>query len=487
MSGEPIDVSHHLSALARARPVSPLKGLFKYWGKPGLLNLAGGLPSAAYFPFADLSANALQADSFPIKPTQESSFSWFWKLLWWGQGEDALQYGMAAGLPQLQKIIKEFSAKVYQPAYDNYAVLLHAGNTDAWSKVVTTLCNPGEGVLVSKWTYPSAMATMQPHNIRPIPVDTDAQGMRSDSLRAILTEWDEAARGMPRPHVIYAVPIGENPTGTTAGIPRRKEIYQICVEFGTDFRSSRTILCEDDPYWALQEGEYVPKAERKDNPLFAADEESRFIASLQPSYLKFDYQGRVIRMDTFSKTIAPGARLGWYTCHPTFAERLERASETSTQAPCGFGQSLITAVLIQWKYEGFIRWLMGLRLQYTLRRDCLVDNLAEEFHLTSAPGTGIWEGAECFTGYAKPRRSVNGYFNEKLPVKVHFEHHPAFAAKRMTAADLEMKLLEELAEAGVLFVPGAYFWATGDYADPTAGHFRISFSDASVRLIDFLH
>lgn len=61
---------------------------------------------------------------------------------------------MSSGIPQLQKIVKEFSDKVYQPAYGNYVTLLHAGNTDAWSKVVITICNPGDGVLVSKWTYP---------------------------------------------------------------------------------------------------------------------------------------------------------------------------------------------------------------------------------------------------------------------------------------------------------------------------------------------
>lgn len=63
-----------------------------------------------------------------------------------------------------------------------------------------------------------------------------------------------------------------------------------------------------------------------------------FIDSLAPSFLKFDYQGRVVRLDSFSKTIAPGSRLGWFTCNPVFAERFERQAETSTQNPCGFGQ-----------------------------------------------------------------------------------------------------------------------------------------------------
>ncbi|KAJ6569919.1 pyridoxal phosphate-dependent transferase [Mycena sp. CBHHK59/15] len=238
---EAIDLSHHLSGLSRARQTSPLKGLQKYWGKPGLISLAGGLPSPAYFPFATISGEVLASNSFPLESTQESSsLSWLWKLL--GAAKEktttvtvlkypALQYGMSSGLPQLQKIVTEFTDKVFQPGFENYKTLLHAGNTDAWNKVVTTLCNPGEGVLVSKWTYPSAMASMQPYGIKPVPVDIDGQGMMSGALRNILTEWDETVRGMPRPHVIYAVPIGENPTGTTTEIARKKEIYQICVEF----------------------------------------------------------------------------------------------------------------------------------------------------------------------------------------------------------------------------------------------------------------
>ena len=52
----------------------------------------------------------------------------------------------------------EFTSKVYKPGYKNFATLVHAGNTDGWGKAVTTLCNPGEGVLTEEWTYPSAMA-----------------------------------------------------------------------------------------------------------------------------------------------------------------------------------------------------------------------------------------------------------------------------------------------------------------------------------------
>ncbi|KAF7301640.1 Aminotran-1-2 domain-containing protein [Mycena indigotica] len=495
-----VELRHHLSEVAKARATSPLKGLQKYLNKPGLLSLAGGLPAPDYFPFADVSANILVPNSFPSTTSGESNFSWIWKLFgakekttaitipkYARRPEDlnlatALQYGLSSGLPQLQKLVENFSKRVYDPAYNDCVTMLHAGNTDAWNKAVLTLCNPGEGVLVSKWTYPSAMASMTPYNIRPVPVDIDGQGMRSDALRTVLTEWDEDARGMPRPHVIYAVPIGENPTGTTTGLQRKKEIYQLCVEFDI-------ILVEDDPYFVLQEGPYLPKEQRKPG---SPQTDEEFIASLEPSYLKIDYQGRVIRLDTFSKTMAPGCRLGWYTCNAMFAERLERAAETSTQAPCGFSQSLVASTLIQWGEAGYMRWLKGLRVQYTLRRDFLVDCFANEFQLITTSGTDMWAGCQVFNGSVKPK-STTHFFNEKVPLstpifsfvpptsgmfvwlKVHFTEHPAYST--LGVKELETKLFIEFAEAGLLIGPGAMFNPTNEWSNVTSGHYRVSFSN----------
>jgi aromatic amino acid aminotransferase I len=61
-----------------------------------------------------------------------------------------------------------------------------------------TLCNPGEGVLCEEWTYPSAMASMIPYNIKPVAVAMDGLGMKSDDLENLLSQWDPVSRQMPR-------------------------------------------------------------------------------------------------------------------------------------------------------------------------------------------------------------------------------------------------------------------------------------------------
>ncbi|KAJ3014187.1 hypothetical protein NUW54_g1370 [Trametes sanguinea] len=179
-----IDLSHHLSDLSRARATSPLKGLARYFGRPGLISLAGGtsfLPTTSSYdacmeendhsnvlviskacparttsrlpPFPEMVGVVVRRSLFGTATEQapsESSLSWLWKLFGSNRKEKtssitipkfpahpddvnlatALQYGTATGLPQLQKFINDFVKKVYQPAYEDWTTLVQTGNTD---------------------------------------------------------------------------------------------------------------------------------------------------------------------------------------------------------------------------------------------------------------------------------------------------------------------------------------------------------------------
>ncbi|KAG0709595.1 pyridoxal phosphate-dependent transferase [Suillus ampliporus] len=527
-----IDLSHHLSELSKARTTSPLKGLQKFFTQPGILSLAGGLPSPAYFPVSDISANVLVPESFALAPTESSaSFSWLWKLFVSKEKTQgvtipkyptvdgdinlatSLQYSAAVAQGQLQVFLKHFISEVYQPAFEDWTVLVDTGNTDGWARAVATLCNPGEGVLCEEWTYPSAMASMMPANIKPVPVAMDGLGMKSDALEDLLSQWDPVSRQMPRPHVMYIVPVGQNPSGSTMSVARKKQIYDICVKYDV-------IIVEDDPYYFLQLGTYVSRDDRSPGVTPSgrpsANESKRWVSTLIPSFLNFDYEGRVIRLDTFSKvshiiyisvlslverpfwqTIAPGSRLGWFTCSPFFAERLERQGETTTQAPCGFGQAIVAKILTHWTYDGYIRWLRGLRTEYQQRRDFFIDCLAEEFHLQAVPAiAGVWQGCIVYQASSKVKKSNS--ITEKYPIqnrtmfsfvppvagmfvwmRLHLEQHPSFTPEDEDT--LEIKLWTKLAKNGVLFGPGWMFAANlmaQTSGNTDSGHFRISYSNA---------
>jgi aromatic amino acid aminotransferase I len=185
-----LDHSHHLSELAVRRGVSPLKGLFKYVGKPGMLILAGGgsrprlkwivldvpreyqayrlrttslspryrpRPSplcVVLFIWCIRTPFDIVQDSFGTSTSKASSesTSWFWKLLGFGSSKErtteitipkyptelgqvnlatSLQYGAATGIVQLQSFFNDFTGKVFQPAYDDWTTKVHTGNTDA--------------------------------------------------------------------------------------------------------------------------------------------------------------------------------------------------------------------------------------------------------------------------------------------------------------------------------------------------------------------
>jgi len=76
-----------------------------------------------------------------------------------------------------------------------------------WSRIAKLLLNPGDTLLVGEWTYPSALLTGRPLEIRWKAVPMDSQGMRPDSLRAILIGWDVERDG-PRCVRAWNLPFG---------------------------------------------------------------------------------------------------------------------------------------------------------------------------------------------------------------------------------------------------------------------------------------
>lgn len=120
--------------------------------------------------------------------------------------------------------------------------------------------------------------------------------------------------------------MGHNPTSGVLSLERRRAIYELCCEYDV-------LIVEDDPYWYLQFPSAV-KGEARSRGLPEPDVEMpvkpakssgyEFLDSLVQSYLSIDVEGRVLRLDTFSKTVAPGCRLGFITAQPAFIEMLER-------------------------------------------------------------------------------------------------------------------------------------------------------------------
>lgn len=123
---------------------------------------------------------------------------------------------------------------------------------------------------------------------------------------------------------------------------------------------------EDEPYYYLQLPPYTPGGSSSNTAV-------KFSA-LIPSYLSLDVDGRVLRLDSLSKVLAPGSRTGWVTASQQVIEKFIRQNEVSSQHPSGFSQAIIYKLLNHhWGHLGFFQWLEKIQTEYTWRRDTFLD------------------------------------------------------------------------------------------------------------------
>ncbi|KAI1850001.1 hypothetical protein JX266_004380 [Neoarthrinium moseri] len=480
-----IDLTHHLNVLSRSRHPSPLKDIIKFMGYDGMISLAGGLPHPSLFPIHDASFTVSDpggSDSqSTIKLDNKGASS---QLL-----SAFLQYGNCTGNGELRKRCLDFTRKIHKPAYKDYEILLHPGNTNAWSKVVGLLCEKGDYILCESYTYPSSQALWIPNGNLAAPIAMDEEGILDTALEEALATWEHVHPGTKRPHVLYLVSVGSNPTGVTMGTERRCRIYDICVKYDI-------IIVEDDPYYFIQYPDLSSTAESEPYRLLPNDD---FVSSLVPSFLRFDRQGRVIRLESFSKTLAPGLRLGYFVANPRFTERLLRATEVETQDPSGLSQAVVLALLERWTTDGYVSWLQSLRLEYQRRRDCMVAAIRDNFDLVPASefpdlrAQGLVAAARAAEGSARiPVFSfvtpTGGMF---IWTKFYFSQNPQYQALKRGGAESDpeqafaSKLWAQFAEELVLLTPGSYYhpWQGPDKtstsargADPDTSHFRLTFA-----------
>lgn len=248
-------------------------------------------------------------------------------------------------------------------------------------------------------------------------------------------------------------------------VERKKEIYAVCSKYDV-------IIVEDEPYWYLQfPSAAEEEAKSRGLPAPAPPQQPykpsrssgyEFLDSLTPSFLSLDIDGRVVRLDTFSKTVAPGCRLGWITAQPALIERIERISEVTTQQPSGFVQGLIAELVLGsphqqqqqarsafarlrtpreqaafkgWDMSGWVRWLEGLRGMYERRMARMCRVLDQGARLVTAspvradpdPDSEWSPLAVSSTPLYSYRWPRGGMF---IWLRVHFEAHPLWQVPR---------------------------------------------------------
>ncbi len=373
---------------------SAVRELLKLTEQPDVISFAGGLPAPEVFP-----TERFEAAMRTVMQTL---------------GARALQYSTTEGYRPLRELIAERSSR-YGIRVEPDNVLITNGSQQALDLIGKVFLNPGDHVMVERPTYLGALQAWNAYQTEYITADTDLDGYVVESVR------DRMRCG---PKFVYALPNFQNPSGITLSLERRRALLEVADHYGVP-------ILEDDPYGQLRyEGEHLPS-------IVTLDSQFRSTNGTQ-------YSGNVIYLSTFSKTLAPGVRLGWIIAPVEVIQKLVQAKQ---------GADLHTGTLNQMlAYEvasgGFLdQHVKHIRAVYRERRDAMLDALQRHF-----PDGVTW---------TRPQGGLFLWltFPEGMD-----------AAEILTAAVARK----------VAFVPGTSFFADGGGRNTA----RLNFSNASPELIE---
>ena len=320
-TGAPQNLEERFANRAAHMKPSEIRSLFAVASRPEIVSLAGGMPNLSAFPMS-MMADVVQ------------------KLVL-TNGAEALQYGSGQGHPKLRDQICDVMALEGIRANPD-DVLVTTGSQQALDLISRIFLDPGDVVLVEAPSYVGALGTFQQYEASVAHVETDDFGLVPQGLRDAIAALRGAGRTIK---FLYLIPNYQNPSGVLLPAERRTEILNICRESGI-------FIVEDNPYGLLGFDEPSPNAMR------AQDSEN------------------VIYLGTFSKTIAPGLRIGWALVPSSLKEKLIIASESSILCPSNFAQLAISSYLAEQPWRNQISSFCDL---YKLRRDAMLESLDEHF------------------------------------------------------------------------------------------------------------
>ena len=320
-TGVPQNLEERFANRAAHMKPSEIRSLFAVASRPEIVSLAGGMPNLSAFPMS-MMADVVQ------------------KLVL-TNGAEALQYGSGQGHPKLRDQICDVMALEGIRANPD-DVLVTTGSQQALDLISRIFLDPGDVVLVEAPSYVGALGTFQQYEASVAHVETDDFGLVPQGLRDAIAALRGAGRIIK---FLYLIPNYQNPSGVLLPAERRTEILNICRESGI-------FVVEDNPYGLLGFDEPSPNAMR------AQDSEN------------------VIYLGTFSKTIAPGLRIGWALVPSSLKEKLIIASESSILCPSNFAQLAISSYLAEQPWRDQISSFCDL---YKLRRDAMLESLDEHF------------------------------------------------------------------------------------------------------------
>ena len=369
------------AARTHGMTASEIRALFAVASRPEVVSLAGGMPNLSALPLDVIGK--LMGELVATR------------------GAQALQYGSGQGLPALRELICEVMAL---EGIDGSPedVVVTVGSQQALDLVTRIFIDPGDVVIAEAPSYVGALGTFASYQADVVHVAMDSGGLIPAALAETIAAVQASGR---RAKFLYTVPNFHNPAGVSLAEDRREEILAICQRAGL-------LVLEDNPYGLLG-----------------------FDAPPTRAIRARGGHDDVLYLGSFSKTFAPGLRVGWVLAPHAVREKLVLAAEASVLCPPAFNQMAIADYLSTQDWQGQVA---AFREMYRERRDAMLDALTHQM-----PAGTTWT------------HPTGGFY-------VWVTLPPGLDSK---------VLLPRAVTARVAFVPGTAFYA--DHQG--AGHMRLSY------------
>jgi DNA-binding transcriptional MocR family regulator len=250
-----------------------------------------------------------------------------------------LRYGATEGDPKLREQIA-VRLRRRGVEVDPEEILITTGSTQALSLVAQCLARPGDRVLVEQPTYFGFLSTLKVHDIQPLGVPMDHEGPDPEALERLIVR--------ERPRFLYTMPSFHNPTGVTMSDARRRAVRDLSVRYSLP-------VVEDDIFHSLS---YGKGGEAPGRPMKADDE-----------------RGLVYYVDSFSKSLLPGLRIGYMIAPTAHRPRIAALHYAATLGNAHILQRALAVFLESGGYDAHLKKVIPL---YRKRRDALMKALKKE-------------------------------------------------------------------------------------------------------------
>ena len=357
-----------------------VREILKLMSDPSVLSFGGGSPAKETFPvdvIKDIVEKSLTKNPVPL-----------------------LQYGMTEGWMPLRQAYLEHIVRAKGVKAELENVMTLTGSTQGIGLIAEIFLDPGDHVLVESPTFLSTLNVFRRYEAHAVPVKVDDDGIVTEDLEEKMKKY--------KPKMLYTIPTFQNPTGRTIPTDRREKIAHLAEKYDV-------IVLEDDPYCDLRyRGETVPPIK------------------------SFDASGHVVMLNSFSKIVSPGLRVGAMTAAPGIIAKAGDAKQLVDTHTSNLVQEICAEFLSRGLLPGHLKEIVPI---YEVRMNAMLDGIKAHFP------------PEC--KYTRPEGGL--FVWVKLPGD----------------ADAQALVKRTVAELKVAFVPGRPF-----FVDPDDGKacIRLNFS-----------